>query len=151
MSLSTDDRVSLQDLIARYAALVDAREFEAVSRLFCTDGLLRTPAPPSELEPVNTLRGREAISTELHRLQGFSSTLHGVLGAVFDPIEGEPDRATGQITAVAHHVSLTEDGPRDLVWHLRYRDTYQRDGARWLIAERAITIAMIEVHSLKRA
>lgn len=151
MSLTTDDRLALHDLVSRYAALVDAREFEAVSVLFCADAMLRTPAPPSDLAPVGEVRGREAIVAELRRLEGFASTLHGILGTVLDPVVGDPDRATGLVTAVAHHVSTSDDGARDLVWHLRYRDSYRRDGVRWRIAERSITIATIETRALKRA
>ncbi|MFS3127036.1 nuclear transport factor 2 family protein [Nocardioides sp. Bht2] len=151
MSLTTDDRLALHDLVSRYAALVDARAFDKVSELFCADAVLRTPAPPSQLGPVNDLHGRDAITAELRSLDGFSSTVHGTLGVVLDPVDGAPDRAIGVITAVAHHISQTDDGPRDLFWRLRYRDLYRRDGAGWLIAERAITIATIETRTLKRA
>lgn len=151
MSLTAADRIALHDLVARYAALVDARDFAGVSDLFCADAVLRTPAPPSRLGPANDLHGRTAIVAELQRLEGFVSTFHGALGVVLDPVDGDADQAEGIITAIAHHVSLNDDGPRDLVWHLRYRDAYRRDGGRWRIAERAITIATIETRALKRA
>ncbi|WP_343993648.1 nuclear transport factor 2 family protein, partial [Nocardioides dubius] len=85
MTLSGDDRLALHDLVARYAALVDARDFTAVGELFTPDAVLRTPAPPSELAPVNRLSGRTSIITELQRLEGFKATFHGILGVVLDP------------------------------------------------------------------
>ncbi|ETB39694.1 hypothetical protein N602_14680, partial [Mycobacterium avium subsp. hominissuis 10-5606] len=60
VTLSADDRGALSDLVHRYAAGVDDRRFDAVAELFTVDAELVVPAPPAELRPVHTHRGRAA-------------------------------------------------------------------------------------------
>jgi hypothetical protein len=70
-------------------------------------------------------------------LHGLVRTFHAIVGEVYDG-------SHGRIACVAHHVL---DEHTDLVWHLRYVDTYA-DG---LIARRELHLDLIEVRALKRA
>jgi ketosteroid isomerase-like protein len=136
------DRVELLDLVHRYAAEVDARNLDAVAALFTPDGVLVTPDPPKVLDPVHEARGREAITAQLHSLDAIPRTFHAVVGSVFE------DNSTGRVACVAHH--LLPDGKTDLVWHVRYADSYQRTDDGWRIASRRLHIDVIETRAVAR-
>lgn len=72
----------------------------------------------------------------MQTLTGLVRTFHAIVGEVYDG-----DR--GRIACVAHHVL---DETTDLVWHLRYLDTYEGG----LIARRELHLDLIEVRPLKR-
>lgn len=144
------DRAALQDLVQAYAHLVDARAFDQVAALFTQDAELVAPAPPDHLSPHRTLAGRQAIRDELAQLSGFETTVHAVQGHVLTSVS--PTEALGHVRCEAHHVSTRpgEGGVRDLVWLVRYEDTYRRDEQGWRFARRAITIDSIDVRTVKR-
>lgn len=117
-----------EDLSRRYAAAVDARDWDAGAALFTEDGVLVVPDPPRHLGPVHASHGRSEIRTALAELEATDRTRHQVLGV-------EPD---GRVACVAHHVL----GERCIDWHLHYVDTY--DGG--LISRRELHIDRIETH-----
>ncbi|MCF8588844.1 nuclear transport factor 2 family protein [Gordonia liuliyuniae] len=149
MMLTLDDRRQIDDLVAGYAHLVDAREFERIGDLFVPDAVLTAPDPPDEMGPVRACGGRSAIVDELSRLGAFAVTYHALAGAVVSTTG--PGRARGSVKCVAHHVMSAGKGAADLTWHLRYTDEYDHSTGRWLIADRAITIDLIDLHPVKRA
>ncbi len=136
-------REELSDLVHRYAALVDNREMKAAAALFAADGTLVVPDPPDVLDPVLEHRGRADI---IAALEAIPRTFHALVGEVFD-VDGA-DRARGRIACVAHHLL---DPSTDLVWHLRYADTYVRVDARWRIERRELHLHQIEVRPLRRS
>lgn len=146
--LTLDDRAALTDLVQRYAHLVDARDFVAVSGLFEPDGVLRAPAPPDHLGPHRTVQGADAIGAELAQLTHFETTVHALTGHLFEAVQD--DEAVGHVRCEAHHVSTHSSGVRDLVWLLRYTDRYRRSEGRWRFAERALHVDVIEVREVKR-
>ncbi|WP_408897179.1 nuclear transport factor 2 family protein [Nocardioides sp. R1-1] len=149
MTLTNDDRIALDDLVHRYALLVDGRDFAAVGALFTADALLHLPDPPAALDPSVEVRGRAAIVEALGRLTGFAATFHAVVGRIADPLG--PDRASGRVACEAHHVSVGDDGAtRDLTWYLHYADEYARADGRWLIARRALTVEAIATAPVRR-
>ncbi len=150
MTLTMHDRAQIRDLVDGYAVLVDARDFAGVAELFTTDAVLVVPEPPSELNPIRSVIGRSAIQEELSRLKDFAVTFHSV-NALLVSTGRDDNLADGRVNGIAHHVRFTADGPRDLVWYVRYQDSYERTESGWLVARRALTIEMIESHAIKRA
>lgn len=130
----------LSQLVHGYAARVDDRQ--PVAELFTEDGVLVAPDPPDVLDPVREHQGRPAIAAATSALP---PTFHAVVGEVYS-VDG--DRATGRVACVAHHVV---DPRTDLVWHLRYADTYRREDGAWRFARRELSIDLIESRPLKRA
>lgn len=149
MNLTPNDRIMIRELVERYAQLVDSRDFTRVGNLFAPDAELELPDPPTQLVPVRVVSGRHAITQELTRLEQFATTFHAVCGQTIDPGD-TPDVASGIVNCVAHHAWADESGHRDLVWHLRYRDSYQRSESGWLLARRAIRIELIEKRPVNR-
>lgn len=149
MNLSADDRTALSDLVHRYAAGVDDREFGSVAELFTESAELAVPEPPAALEPIHTHRGRDAIAAAVAAVAAVARTEHAIIGEVYDGA-ARPGTASGRIACVAHHWSRRGDEVVDLVWHLRYDDEYRLTGEGWRISRRALTINAIETRPARR-
>jgi 3-phenylpropionate/cinnamic acid dioxygenase small subunit len=65
MTLTASDRSAFTDLVHRYGARVDDRQFDAVAKRFTATAELTVPAPPTTLEPVRRHRGHAAISAPI--------------------------------------------------------------------------------------
>ncbi|GAA2727615.1 nuclear transport factor 2 family protein [Actinocorallia aurantiaca] len=153
MTLSTGDRVELSDLVARYALYVDRQDFTALAGLFTEDAVLVLPDPPKALEPVLEYSGREEVRKAIGRVEFFPVTSHFLGGQVFDA-GPEPGTAVGYVNCAANHVSAgTEDTggrPVDLVWHVRYTDSYRNEEGSWRFARRSLHIDWIETRQVRR-
>ncbi len=147
--LSATDRAALSDLVHRYAADIDDRQFDAVVMLFTQDAELALPDPPTTLEPIRQHHGRAAISTAIAAVATTIRTEHAIVGEVYDA-GPRPDHARGRIAAVAHHWIQHDDEIRDVVWHLRYDDEYRHVDAGWHICRRVLTINAIENRPVSR-
>ncbi|TQS26621.1 nuclear transport factor 2 family protein [Microbispora sp. KK1-11] len=143
------DAAALADLVARYALYADERDTARLTGLFTPDGVLVLPDPPRALGPVLTRTGHEEIAAAMTALESLTMTFHALAGQVVDP-GPEPGTATGAVACVAHHLSERADGPSDLVWHLRYADTYRRLDGAWRIARREVRIDWIETRPVRR-
>jgi ketosteroid isomerase-like protein len=149
MTLSGLDRAALADLVHRYAAGVDDRQFDAVAELFTDDAELTLPEPPATLAPVHQHRGRAAIRDAVAAVGATIRTQHAVVGEVYDA-GPQPGTARGRIAGVAHHWVQHEDQLRDVTWHLRYDDEYQRVGTEWRISSRVLTIDAIDNRQVRQ-
>ena len=147
--LGATDRVALTDLVHRYAAGVDDRQFDSVTALFTDTAELMLPEPPAALDPVHRHCGHAAIRTAIAAVAATIRTEHAIVGEVFDA-GLQPDSARGRIACVAHHWSQYGDQLTDVVWHLRYDDEYRRTDAGWRIAHRVLTINAIETRPVRR-
>jgi hypothetical protein len=149
MTLSVDDRAALSDLVHRYAAGVDDRQFHSVAKLFTATAELSVPEPPAALQPVHSHRGQEAIAAAVAAVAAVIRTEHAIIGEVYDGAE-RPGTARGRIACIAHHWSERGDEVVDAVWHLRYDDDYELTDAGWRISRRALTINAIETRPVRR-
>jgi ketosteroid isomerase-like protein len=146
--LTATDRAALSDVIHRYAAGVDDRQFDAVAELFTDTAELIVPEPPATLDPVHRHSGHAAIRTAVAAVSATIRTEHAIVGEVFDA-GPQLDSARGRIACVAHHWSRHGDQLTDVVWHLRYDDEYRRTDAGWRITHRALTINALETRSVR--
>jgi hypothetical protein len=150
MTLSAEDRMALSELVHRYAAHVDDRQFDAVTGLFTTAAELVVPEPPADLAPLHLHRGREAIAAAVGAVAAVVRTEHAIVGEVYDEAPRSPGAATGRITCIAHHWNRRDDEFFDVVWHLRYDDEYDTTDAGWRISRRELTINAIETRPVRR-
>lgn len=149
-SLGAEDRGALVELAHRYAARVDDRDPAGAAALFTVDGVLARAEPPRHLGPVHEDVGPAAIEAALGALREVPQTVHEVVGTVLDPDPDFPDVVHGRIACVAHHLLRGEQGTTDLVWHLRYLDTYRRTPGGWRIQRRELHIDFIETRPVRR-
>jgi len=148
MTLSAEDRTALSDLVHRYAANVDDRQFYSVTELFTDRAELAVPEPPAALTPVHSHRGREAIAAAVASVASVDRTEHAIIGEVYDEAP-RPGIARGRVACIAHHWNRRDDEVADVVWHLRYDDEYELTD-RWRISRRALTINAIETRPVRR-
>ena len=149
MSISVNEGAALRDLVHRYAAGVDDRQFVSVTALFTAAAELIVPEPPAALEPIHSHRGREAIAAAVSAVTQATRTEHAIVGEVYD--EGpRPGSARGRIACIAHHWNQRSEELVDVVWHLRYDDEYELTHSGWRISRRALTINAIETRPLRR-
>ncbi len=143
------DRTALSDLVHRYAANVDDRQFDSLAKLFTAAAELTVPEPPAALEPIHLHRGQEAIAAAVAAVAAVARTQHAIIGEVYDEAT-RPGFATGRIACIAHHWNQRGDEVIDVVWHLRYDDEYELTDAGWRISRRALTINAIETRPVRR-
>jgi hypothetical protein len=131
------------DLVAAYAAAVDARDWVALAGLFVDGAVLVTPDPPRSLEPVLESRGRDEIVATVRKVEAFAGTHHLVESSEWQ-VDGAV--AHGITTGEArHHVDGPE--PHSWVWYVEYRDECIRTGSGWRFETRALTVRRIEKQS----
>jgi hypothetical protein len=149
MAFSAADRASLSDLVHRYAASVDDRQFDFVAYLFTVTAELVVPEPPASLQPILVHRGQRAIVSAVAAVAQTVRTEHAIVGEVYD--DGpRPATARGRIACVAHHWNERNGELVDVVWHLRYDDEYEATDGGWRISRRALTINAIETRPVRR-
>jgi SnoaL-like protein len=149
MTLSLNDRAALSDLVHRYAAGVDDRQFDSVAKLFTDTAELRVPEPPTALEPIHSHAGQQAIAAAVAAVAELSRTEHAIIGEVYDEASG-PGAARGRIACIAHHWNERAGEITDVVWHLRYDDEYESTDSGWRIRRRDLTINAIEIRPVRR-
>lgn len=76
--------MALSDVVHRYAAHVDDREFGAVAELFTTEAELVVPSPPADLLPTHAHRGRAAIARAVGAVAAVARTEHAIVGEVYE-------------------------------------------------------------------
>lgn len=154
MTVPGADRLALSDLVHRYAAYVDERQFDSVVALFTASAELEVPDPPTVLEPFHSHCGPEAIAAAVAAVAQVERTEHAIVGEVYDADaddDSQPPRfARGRITCIAHHWNRRSEELVDVVWHLRYDDVYELTPVGWRIARRALTINAIETRPVRR-
>jgi 3-phenylpropionate/cinnamic acid dioxygenase small subunit len=149
MTLDTADRAALVDLVHRYAAGVDDRQFDCVTDLFTDTAELVLPDPPGELTAVHRHCGHAAVGAAIATVAATIRTEHAIVGEVYEA-GPQPDNARGRIACIAHHWTQRGDQLTDVVWHVRYDDEYVRTDAGWRFARRTLTINAIETRPTRR-
>ncbi|MBI2683846.1 MAG: nuclear transport factor 2 family protein [Actinobacteria bacterium] len=144
MPLHLTDREQIEQLLARYAELVDAGDFEGVA------GLLRDAAIVTE-EGTIVAAGREQI----HRLyetttrrfeEGTTRTLHVITNVQVEPVAGDAGEGADRVESRSCFTVLqaTDGVPLQPIVAGRYRDVFARgrDG-RWRFVERCMMPALL--------
>ncbi|CAM2860973.1 hypothetical protein BST27_07375 [Mycobacterium intermedium] len=151
MSLPLPLRATLGDLVHRYAAYVDDRQFDSIPALFTPTAELVLPEPPAILQPTRSHVGLDAIGRAVAAVAQTLRTEHAIVGEVYEQsLQADESHARGRIACVAHHWSERADQLVDVIWHLRYDDDYELTDAGWRINRRALTINAIETRPVRR-
>ncbi len=148
MTLDATDRAALADLVHRYAAGVDERQFDSVTALFTPSAELLLPDPPAELCAVHQHQGHAAIGAAIAVVAATIRTEHAIVGEVYES-GPQPANARGRIACIAHHWTRHREQLTDVVWHVRYEDDYLRTEAGWRFARRALTVNAIETRPMR--
>ena len=120
-----EDRLAINDLVVRYATLLDAAQWEALGERFTTDGVCGSPH--------STTTGRAAVIENFRvKHAPFTWTWHDPHGhsVEFD----DDDHARGTV------IGYAELGNADttIVTSIRYLDDYRREDGHWRFARRNV-------------
>ncbi|MHA7816112.1 MAG: nuclear transport factor 2 family protein [Pseudohaliea sp.] len=121
-----EDRVAIEELIARYGLVMDDRDMDAMPGLFTEDVRILSR------DGVMDARGREA-AIELYR--GRFTVLGPSNHFTHDRIicfGDDPDEATGTVLS---HAEMQRKG-EPMLAAIRYSDRYRREAGAWRFAER---------------
>jgi hypothetical protein len=114
-------QLAIQQLAARYAVAVDARDLEDWVQLFIPD-----------VDCGKYGRGRDALKKFIEpAVRTFYRSIHQICGHVIDLIDNE--HAKGTVYCRAEH----EAGDQWVVMAICYFDTYERRDGRWFFARRS--------------
>ncbi len=128
--LTREDREELVALGHAYAFAADARDFEGFAALFTPDGVLI----PSR----GRYDGRDAIAKGVSGLARYDRTFH-LVGQSRHWIDDGVVR--GETYCIAHHFTENaEEGTRDRVMYIHYRDEYARHEGAWRFAHRTLGV-----------
>jgi hypothetical protein len=139
----------LRSLATDYGLTVDDRDGDRFAQLFVEDGELVVPKYPEDLRPVITRSGHEALRKIPDGLRRYDRTFHQISNHRYE-LDGS--HATGTVLCVAHHVSFGPEagvgGGTDLVWFIRYNDSYRRTDAGWKFVRRELHLQWVEEHAI---
>jgi hypothetical protein len=138
----------LRRLSTAYAFAADAGDGARFAALFVEDGELVVPNFPTDLRPVVTRAGHEALARIPEALGRYDRTFHVVGGAELS-VQG--DEASGVVQCLAHHLIRGDDrsagdgrAGTDVVWFIRYRDRYRDTGSGWRFVRRVLHLEWVE-------
>jgi hypothetical protein len=139
------DRLAIRELVDAYARCADRREAEAQKALFTEDTHFVVYMNGAGSEPTEDLNGRELLTPVFAALKQYEVTMH-FNGQSTVTVEGE--RATGETYCVAHHVFPAGGARKIMLAYLRYRDSFVKQGGRWLFAERSLYLEFSDTRTL---
>ena len=136
------DRLAIRELVDAYAHCADRRDAKGQMALFTTDTRFVVYMDATAGEPTQQLHGRESLAPVFENLNTYAVTTH-FNGQSTIALDG--DRATGESYCLAHHLSISEDGPRTImIASIRYLDQFVKQGGQWLFAERRLMVDWTE-------
>jgi uncharacterized protein (TIGR02246 family) len=125
MPLTVEDRMDIQDLLARYNHAIDGGDAETWAATFTPDGTFTSGS--------NAFQGREQLTAFAKSFaERMAGTRHWVNNVVID---GEGDRATLRCYL---HLLRVGDGAAQTVSTARYQDELRRVDGAWRFAARTV-------------
>ena len=125
------DRFEIQDLVFRYAHLIDSRQFDELRTVFTGDAFVDYSAYGGSVGDLETTISflKQAVTTDLFpNCQHLNANTQVTL---------EGDRATGRVMCFnPMEMTLPEGGTQTYMLGLWYVDEYRRTFAGWRISRR---------------
>lgn len=127
-------RAEIEELLTRYALLLDDHRFDAVGELFADDAVFGSPG--------GLHRGRAAIVANYRAAARFYPiSLHEAHGLVLDELAD--DHARGTVIGYSEQASDTTT----VVTSFRYADEYRCQDGRWVFGAREVTTLYAMTHA----
>ena len=105
--MSVEDKLAIQEVIARYSHAYDSKDAEAVGQLFVEDGIFEVIVP-SEPSPTVRLSSRVAIcdwAKQRFQLNPSSQVRHYQSGVLFDELTAETASARTMLLLTRQNAS----------------------------------------------
>ena len=133
MGASVSDRLELADLAYAYATALDERDVDGFAALFTEDAHLGVYEPDAE-QPLLGYDGPQ-IAQAVGLLDVYGETMHVVSN---HRVQVDGEEASGVVYCLAHHITVRDGAPHNLVMTIRYYDRYRRTAAGWRFSHRKI-------------
>ena len=141
MKTSVEDAVSA--LSARYARIVDRRDFGALHEVMSADARIAVyVADPAVSGPIHEMKGIGDITQAFELLRRYDGTFHFVGQVLLLEQTGREARA--ETYCVASHFHTRGDARLAYVMYIRYQDRCVETDAGWRIAERLLLVDRVE-------
>ncbi|MCD4524250.1 nuclear transport factor 2 family protein [Nocardioides sp. cx-173] len=139
--MSTD----LTDLQYAYGYALDDRDADALGAVFDPDYAYRIFAPGAA-EPLARISEHDAFARMIRMMtERYTRTMHAMSNPLNAVDPSAPERATGRVYCVAHHVIADEEPARTFVVYVRYDDEFRRGtDAVWRILRRDVHFLWFE-------
>jgi uncharacterized protein (TIGR02246 family) len=137
--MSAEDKLAIQEMIARYSYAYDSKDVEAFAQLFVEDGVFEVIVP-GQSSPTVRLASRTAIrewAAQRHQLNAGSQARHYQSGVLFDEMTGET--ATAQTMLLLTGQSAPDAAPLLLLTGV-YHDKWRKTREGWRLVHRVARV-----------
>lgn len=132
----------VNDLLSRYAASVDHRDYADLAATFGDNGrLIMTSEASADEGPATVLTGGDTIAEAVRTAHAHYEVTYHLLGQ--HRVEPDPENdnvASVEAYCVAHHVYTHDSTRYDRVLHIRYHDRVSRAGDTCRFDERRLIV-----------
>ena len=140
------DRLSIRELVEAYARCADRRDAKGQMALFGVDAHFVVYMNAKDLIPTQELHSRDALAPIFAELNKYDATTHFLGQSTISTLTS--NQATGETYCLAHHVIADGTNRRMMLASLRYLDTFVKEDAAWLFAERKLYVDWLEERAL---
>jgi hypothetical protein len=130
------DRLAIRELVDTYAYRADHRDAVGQAALFTEDAHVAVFADAKDPTPSQDFRSRAQLVPGFRALNKYTATTHFNGQSTIHTLA--PDRATGETTCLAHHLTAEGTNRRLMVLAIRYADQFVKKDGAWLFAERLL-------------
>ena len=129
MTLTADDRIDLQELVARYGAVVDDCDLDALGTVYADDAVM----------VLQLANGREVRKQGLDEIGEFLGASNSTNAHILTNITTAVEDTEGQEAVILRYRMAPPRGAEG-IFSVDYRDVVVRTGAGWRIAHHTITM-----------
>ena len=140
------DRLAIRELVEAYAHCADRRDAKGQMSLFTPDTHFVVYMNSKDPKPSQELHSGEALAPVFADLNKYDATMHFVGQSTVFTLT--PDRGTGEVYCLAHHLTIVGKRRQLMIAALRYYDTFVKVDGTWLFAERLLYVDWLEDRSL---
>lgn len=136
------DRLSIRELVDKYAYCADSRDAQGQMALFTEDTNFEVFYDAKSETPTQVYTGREALQPVFENLNSYASTMH--FNGQSTILSLSDNQATGITYTIAHHLTFEKEVQKLMIAHIRYQDRFVKQHGVWLFAERKLKVDWIE-------
>src|SRR5579864_5023588 len=116
------DRLAIRELVEAYAHCADRRDAKGQMALFTADTHFVVYMNAKDPNPSQELRSREQLAPVFADLNKYAATMHFLGQSTVFTLT--PDRGTGEVYCLAHHLTAVGGKRKVMIAALRYYDTF---------------------------
>jgi len=136
-TMSIEDKLAIQEIIAQYSYTYDSRDAEGFAQLFVEDGVFEVFVPGKTTASVRLQSRTEILEWATQRLRertGRFTSRHYQSGILFDELTS--DSALTRTMVLVTHQGVAEAAPRPTISGV-YHDQWRKTHTGWRLAHRA--------------